>query len=154
MIPHNAGHVPEVVNILADSVANPLLLEEEIQQQKVIVGELLSTLRMGLILTKENIAERELSEAVDDPGLWIPELLHQAAFGSEGLGQTVLDSSMCVLCPQLISWLLPLPSHLHLFSPKNPPGPRLFGQDRTPSASRFCQGPLCRPAHRGVRCGS
>ncbi len=33
-----AGDVEEVVEVLADSVTNPLLLEEDLQEQKIAVG--------------------------------------------------------------------------------------------------------------------
>ncbi|ELR25072.1 peptidase M16 inactive domain containing protein, partial [Acanthamoeba castellanii str. Neff] len=61
------GDVEEVVEVLADSVTNPLLLEEDLQEQKIAVG-------------------RELEDMVHDPPSWLPEILHELAYGPEGLG--------------------------------------------------------------------
>ncbi|CAN8097483.1 unnamed protein product [Discula destructiva] len=63
--------IPTVVGLLAETIRNPLLTEDEVQQQ---------------LLT----AEYEISEIWSKPELIIPELVHTAAFKDNTLGNALL----------------------------------------------------------------
>lgn len=95
-----AGDVEEVVEVLADSVTNPLLLEEDLQEQKIAVGNvrlLGSHYGLSPSLCEWSFTHacprvvhvptgRELEDMVHDPPSWLPEILHELAYGPEGLG--------------------------------------------------------------------
>ncbi len=53
-------HVPRMLSIIADSVINPLFLEEELEEQKAVI-------------------EHEIDEIEHSPAQFMPEVLHHIA---------------------------------------------------------------------------
>ncbi|KAL6070425.1 Mitochondrial-processing peptidase subunit alpha, variant 2 [Balamuthia mandrillaris] len=64
-------HLPEVLEILANNIKSPQFLEEDMEEQRQVLAQ-------------------KLEEIQYDPDTWISEVLHELAYGKEGLGLSQL----------------------------------------------------------------
>lgn len=68
---HFQDATPLSLSVIADTVLNPAFLPEEIESQR-------------------DAARYEIREITAKPELILPEILHQVAYGGEGLGNSLL----------------------------------------------------------------
>ena len=66
-----SASLPSVLSILSDTILNPLILQEELDEQKSAISW-------------------EVGEIKNKPEMILPEILHEVAYGGSGLGRSLL----------------------------------------------------------------